>query len=59
MVKATIPISYFHILNAVINLTQGLPKSQPEEEKENGKEKYRQGEELVGTTCIPICQNSI
>lgn len=34
MVKATIPISYFHILNALINLTQGLPKSQPEEEKE-------------------------
>lgn len=34
VVKTTIPISYFHILYALINLTQGLSKSQPEEQKE-------------------------
>lgn len=41
VVKATIPISYFHILNALINLTQGLAKSQPR--KRMGKKNTDKG----------------
>ena len=47
VVRATIPISYFHILNAFINLTQGLPETperggrgtREEEGEQEGKEK--------------------